>query len=194
MISDRIGISEHFIRAESRVVSAGYADEIEWAKNIPPFEKLTPEQFFEQYVWCVLNLGVREQIMRDEYDKFMETLDVNVIHNRFKKKKRVAVQTGLDNFVRWFGELKCAKDPVKYLHGLPLIGNITKWHLARNIGIDCSKPDRHMERLIAFYHYDSAMALCQEIQQIAPDLKIGVIDLILWRDCNLRTPTPEAHR
>lgn len=186
MKPDRVGICNHFMRAESRVTSAGYEDEIEWVKNIPPFEKCTEQHFFEQYIWCILNLGVREQTMREEYNRFMKTLDINVIHNRFKKKKKEAAQAGIDNFVRWFGELKCAKDPIKYLQTLPLIGNITKWHLARNIGIDCPKPDRHMKRLMAFYHYDSAMALCKEIQEIAPDLKIGVIDLILWRDCNLK--------
>jgi hypothetical protein len=183
---NRVGICEHFIRAESRVESAGYADEIKWVKNIPPFETCTPERFFEQYIWCVLNLGVREQTMRDEYNQFMKTLDVNIIHNRFKKKKQAAAQLAIDNFMRWYGELKCAKDPVAYLQTLPLIGKTTKWHLARNIGIDCVKPDRHLLRLAAFYNYPSPTSLVKEIQVIAPEYKLGVIDLILWRDCNLR--------
>jgi hypothetical protein len=177
------------MRAEDRVISAGYSDEIEWVKNIPPFEKCTPEHFFEQYVWCVLNLGVREQTMREEYNEFMRTLDVSVIHNRFKEKKKTAIATGINKFMRWFGELRCSKDPVSYLQTLPLIGKTTKWHLARNIGIDCPKPDRHMLRLTAFYGYSSAMDLCKEIRVIAPDYNIGTIDLILWRDCNLR-PSP----
>jgi hypothetical protein len=171
------------------VVLAGYEDEIEWVKNILPFENCTPEHFFKQYIWCVLNLGVREQTMRAEYEKFLETLDVNTIHNRFKTKKRLATQAGIDNFVRWFGELKCAKDPIAYLKTLPLIGDTTKWHLARNIGIDCVKPDIHIKRLVAFYGYNSPTEMCKVIQQITPEYKLGVIDLILWRDCNLRQET-----
>jgi hypothetical protein len=38
---------------------------------------------------------------------------------------------------------------LEYLGSLPWIGAITKYHAARNFGVDCVKPDIHLTRLAA---------------------------------------------
>lgn len=146
-------------------------------------ENTAPEQFFEQYVWCVLNAGMKEQVARKIWERYLENLDPLTIGHLGKRK---AIETGLQNYVKWFGELKCAKDPVEYLQTLPWIGPITKYHLARNIGIDCVKPDRHLERLAKQFGYTDPFELCKTIQkEIGGSEMLGTIDLVLWRISNL---------
>jgi hypothetical protein len=176
--------TEFFLMASSKI-ELEYFKEIEYRRE-SSFEKCTPEIFFSEYIYAILNLGMREQAMRPIYDKFMDSLDINDIKTRFPTKQRTAAKAGIDNFVRWFGELKCAKDPVSYLQTLPLIGKTTKWHLAQNIGIDCVKPDRHLIRLSERFGFKTPLEMCEQIKADIGDAeKVSVIDLILWRYCNL---------
>ena len=80
-----------------------------------------------------------------------------------------------------------------YLDTLPMIGPVTRYHLARNIGIDCVKPDRHLIRLASEAGYEmkdpqkGVEAMCRDIQKDIGDAeKLGTIDVVLWRACNLR--------
>jgi hypothetical protein len=174
----------YYQQALERVIRAGYQEEINWCRNIPKFEECTPERFFEQYVWCVLNAGMREQVARKIWEKYLTTLDPLTIGHLGKRK---AIEQGLKEYVNWFGELKCAKDPIEYLVTLPWIGDVTKYHLARNIGFDCVKPDRHLVKIAEHFGYISPYRMCLDIQKSIPQERLGVIDVVLWRDSNLRT-------
>jgi len=78
--------------------------------------------------------------------------------------------------------LKDTNDKVEYVASLPMMGPITKYHLARNIGIDCAKPDRHLQRLAARFGYSDVQTMCGEIAKKS-GYRIGTVDLILWRFC-----------
>jgi len=41
------------------------------------------------------------------------------------------------------------QDPVPTLRSFPYIGGVTAFHLAKNLGADLAKPDRHLSRLAA---------------------------------------------
>lgn len=177
-------ITEFFLKANDRV-GFEYFNEIEFRRTLQ-FDKCTPQLFFSEYIYAILNLGMREQAMRPIYNKFMQSLDINDITTRFKNKQRKAAETAKNEFVRWFGELKCSKDPVKYLESLPLIGKTTKYHLAQNLGIEVVKPDLHLIRLAKESGFKSPLEMCQQIKSDIGDAEpLHVIDLILWRYCNL---------
>ena len=162
-----------------------YHEEIVYIRNLLDngLEKKTAEQFFEQYVWCVLNAGMKEQIARKIWERYLENLDPFVVGHLGKRK---AIETGLKNYVKWFGELKCRKDKIKYLESLPWIGPITKYHLARNIGIDTVKPDRHLVRLSDRFGFKTPLKLCEHVKnEIGGSEKVGLIDLVFWRAANL---------
>ena len=175
-------VLNYFSQALEYVRTNGYEKEVEWCRNIPPSEDCTAETFFEEYVWCVLNAGMKEQVARKIYERFMEHKDPSAIKHL---GKRAAIEQGMKKDIQWLGELKCANDKIEYLQSLPYIGKITKYHLARNIGIDCVKPDRHLVRLAEKFGFDTPYHMCVEIQKTFSDERLGTIDLVLWRYCNL---------
>ena len=177
-------LQEYYKQAQDRVIKAGYQEEIDNIRNIPKFEKCTSDQFFGEYVWCVLSAGMREQTVQKIWDKYFERRDPLVIAHLGKRK---AVVAGSKNYVQWFKELRSSKDPIEYLQTLPYIGKTTKYHLARNIGIDCVKPDRHMVRLGNYFGFENPLEMCLKIQKHISDEKLGTIDYVLWRYCNLRS-------
>lgn len=179
-------IYNHYLRAHNRVVSAGYQSEINWCRDMTDISACTAEKFFEQYVWCVLNAGMKEQVAAKIYARYFETQNPETIGHL---GKRAAIEEGAREYAWWFEELKTNSDKIEYLQSLPWIGPITKYHLARNIGIDCVKPDRHLVRLAKYYGFDSPLKMCEEIQRFVPYERLGTIDVILWRDCNLRGVT-----
>jgi hypothetical protein len=66
------------------------------------------------------------------------------------------------------------------LKELPFIGEITKFHLARNCGqLQFVKPDVHLEKAAKFWHFQSPMEMCETIKEKF-DMPVGLIDLVLW--------------
>lgn len=173
--------TQFFIKANEYLCSHGYEWEIEYVRSIKPLNEQDSITFFREYVWVVLNAGMREQVARNIFNKFMEKMDLDKIRHI---GKRSAIRSAIYEYEKWFEQLQKSENKIEFLDTLPWIGPITKYHLARNIGIDTVKPDRHLVRLAEGYGYKTPLELCQEIQKTIPE-KLGVIDLILWRYCNL---------
>lgn len=145
-------VERHFNSALSFFESAldycikkGYAGEIEYVRNRYFDDSIDADHFLNEYVYVVLNTGMRNQVAEKIYKNLHETgdLDKSVKH----KGKHKAIGLAFENYESWFKELKDAEDKVEYLGSLFFIGNITKYHLARNLGIDVAKPDRHLQRI-----------------------------------------------
>lgn len=174
-------IHKFYYHAYTDLVDNGYESEIDYTDSIPPLEKQSPIQFFNEYVWCVLNAGMREQIARKMYDNYITDYNIHKISHPSKRKAIIHVS---DNYNTYFQQLYTSPDPVAYLETLPWIGGITKYHLARNLGIDVVKPDRHLVRLANAFGYPIAHDMCLDIQR-DNNTRLGTIDFILWRYCNL---------
>jgi len=189
-------ITQVYIDCFSRLIDIPeWRDEIHHVRKTlgRPISEITPDVFFQQYAYVVLCSYWKEQYARKEWEKYFQTGDFNAISNR---RKRAAIAQGLDHAAEWLEQLKKSKEPVEFLDTLPMIGEITKKHLARNLGIDCAKPDRHLIRLAAQSGYGSSNKvseqtkavdrMCLDIHnEIGGSEKIGVIDVVLWRACNL---------
>ena len=72
-----------------------------------------------------------------------------------------------------------AGDKLEWLQTLPWIGGITKYHLAKNFGLQYAKPDVHMQRLANTFG-TTAQELCERIAA-AQGLKVATVDTVLWR-------------
>jgi len=75
---------------------------------------------------------------------------------------------------------------VDYLRQLPFMGPATSFHLAKNLGLDVVKPDRHLVRIAEATGHSTPDELCQEIAREVGD-RVAVVDLVLWRYANLRS-------
>jgi len=142
------------------------------------FSEQTPESFLRQYVFVVLNSGMKNAVAERIFERFMANLDLNVIRHLGKKK---AIETALSNYQAWFKEITKVDNKLAYLGLLPWIGSVTKYHLARNLGLDFAKPDRHLIRLAEKYSYGSdVLRMCRDLAELK-GLRIGTVDVVLWR-------------
>lgn len=167
------------------IVMENHSKEIEWCKNIR-LSDITPWRFYQEYSWVVINSGMKNRVAEGIHSRFWHGFqgeweysdpDFNAVRHQSKNR---ALQTVYQDLATVFNQLKSAPDRLEYLETLPHIGPVTKYHLARNLGIDCAKPDRHLVRIAAFFGYDDVQKFCQEIADKTGD-RIGVVDLIWWR-------------
>src|SRR5260370_2025861 len=79
---------------------------------------------------------------------------------------------------------KIGSDGVEFLRSLPFIGPATSFHLAKNIGLDVVKPDRHLMRICALAGYENPADFCANISTVVGD-RLSVVDLVVWRYATL---------
>lgn len=171
------------------VVDAGYQSEIDWSENLKPCDN--SETFLQEYIWVVLNSGMKNQIARKIYEKVIKALSTGQpIENVFKHKGKVeAINIVILNIKSIFKNYKIIElngkvdEQLHFLESLPYIGKVTKYHLAKNLGIDICKPDRHLVRLAKQY-WMTPQSLCERLSKEI-GLRIATIDIILWRAANL---------
>lgn len=186
-------ITELFLKAEDAVHRAGYSEEIQYFDNLHPFEEQRPCGFVYEYIYVILNSGISAKSAKKIYDRVIKAMETdpenwtNEIPNVPWKKNAIcrAVADGRD----WFELVKAAapEERIKIIRTFPgLGGDALGYHLARNMGIDTVKPDRHLKRLAKRFDYQNPMEMCLDIQaDFTKKLKIGTIDYILWRYCTL---------
>ena len=176
-------IIEFYNQAKQNIIQKGYQKEIDWVEN-RQFNDQNITTFFGEYMYVVINSGMKNQVAEGIYRRAMKAGMSAVGH----PQKRKALELGMKMKEQWFQELKEKKtftEQLEYLETLPFIGPVTKYHLARNLGIDCAKPDRHLVRLAEKYGYDNVQEMCQFISDAVGD-RIGTVDVVLWRYSNLK--------
>ena len=174
------GMKDFFDRAQAHIRYAGYEPEVEYCRQLR-LENFTDWGFMLAYAFVVISSGMKNQVAEKIYERFVDTMDPKVVGH---PGKRLAIAQSLIEYARWFRELKASDDKVAYLETLPWIGPITKYHLARNIGLDVVKPDRHLTRIASRYGYANPDVMCHEIVSEVGE-RVGVVDVILWRYANL---------
>lgn len=175
-----------------------YADELDWANSISPetFRNLRSKQFLSEYCWVVYASGFKvatiESIfpsLRSAFKEFeLESLanmksikPVLAIFNNerkagaFLKGSKLIAKEGFSAFKR-----RLQKEGIDMLEQLPGIGPITKYHLAKNIGLaDEAKPDIWLERAA-----DKCSSTVQELVAFLSErysMSRHAVDVILWR-------------
>ena len=178
MLQDEAGLMQFYTEASGYCIE-NFENEIEWARKIK-FEATTADRFFSEYVWTVLSSGFKVSIAEKIITRvFTNGFHPEVINHRLKRK---AVEQGFEDSQRWFARLKELPNDkrVDYLESLPHIGPVTKYHLARNIGLDFAKPDVHLVRLGKRFGFSDIQQMCGFIAEKTHE-RIGVVDLVLWR-------------
>lgn len=175
---------EHYMQLKLDLISEGYGGELEWIENIQPC--IDADDFAHEATWVILNSGMREQMARQIWNKIKNAwLSGKPTSSAFGHKGKVAAIDFIHkNRQDILNQYECSPEPLEFLESLPFIGKITKYHLAKNLGIDCVKPDRHLVRLAKEYNFDDCFKMCNKISLETGD-KVSMVDMVLWRSANL---------
>jgi hypothetical protein len=176
------GSLEWYLDVKKRVADAGYAGEADWAQFLMPVADA--DTFWSEYAWVVLNSGMKEQIARKIWNRVRPVVEAGQSAATVfgHKGKAAAIDHVWANRERLLAEYQAAADKVEWCETLPWIGGITKWHLAKNYGHDCAKPDRHLVRI--FGSAADAFAHCARLSIETGD-RIATVDVVIWRAANL---------
>ncbi len=200
-----IGLYYH---AYNYCLSAGIEkDRLDWVKCLPYPEGITDKYFLGELAWCVFNAGMKEELIRRKWPALQEAFrffSVNMVRLSAAKVRREAlmiinhpgkVEAVITAARRIFAEgpigaklaVMTIEEALAYLQTFPFIGPVTRYHLARNIGFDVVKPDRHIVRITEFFGYDDCDAFVGEIAAQVLEPK-GHVDFILWQWLALAGP------
>lgn len=194
--------ADHLVRSyldiKRRLVDSGWADEIDWQDDLD-FQAVTESDFLRETAWVVLSAGMAERVIQVKFPMITEAFcgwssaDAIVEDRRAVRRKALGVfnheaKIGSILEIAWtvskagFPRMKecIAHEREQFLAKLPYVGPVTALHLAKNLGLDVAKPDRHLVRIAEAAGYDSAAALCSRIADIVGD-RVSVVDLVLWR-------------
>jgi hypothetical protein len=172
-----------FRELNRKVVEAGFEKEIYWQEHVS--ECADASEFAWNAVWVIISSGMNNQIARTIESRIVDAWnDCKPLDTAFKHKGKVkAIKYILDNSEKLFEHYLEADDKLSYLETLPFIGTITKYHLAKNLGEDVVKPDRHLIR-IAKNEGKTPDQLCSELAS-QMGCKKATVDIIIWRAANL---------
>lgn len=179
--------AKEYFNFKQALVDEGYADEIAWQTDLQP--ATDPIVFRDEAVWVILNSGMKEQIARIIHKRIWDTVKAGGdISTAFKHEGKVkAIKIILNNYEQLFKDYSnCPdSDKIQFLQCIPFIGPITCFHLAKNLGLDCVKPDRHLVRIAKKYGVGADPAgYCKYLSGLTGD-KVSVVDIVLWRAANL---------
>lgn len=179
-------LPEEYLDLKAALLEAGYAEEIDWAETVGPPKDA--ENFFWEYGWVVVNSGMKNQVAATIWRRIKEALSCGLpvsavfFHPGKSKALQEVFHKKEDLFHEYLAQPQEAK--VHWLEKLPWIGRKTKYHLAKNFGLDFCKPDRHLVRIANMYG-KTPDELCSGLAQATGD-RIGTVDLVIWRAANLR--------
>lgn len=173
--------AERYVELRGRLCDLGYGSEIEWSRTVPKVSD--PLAFWCEYAWVVLNSGMRAQVAVGIWARVRPCVLAGESAGKvFGHKGKAA---GIDHVFahrdRLLAEYLAAENKIEWLRELPWVGDITKWHLAKNFGHDCAKPDRHLVRIAGA---EGVNELCVRLSRQTGD-RVATVDLVIWRAANL---------
>lgn len=156
-------------------------DDIEWSEGLS--EPQAAADFASEAIFVICNSGMKNTVARGIYKRVMEAIDRgDSASTAFGHVgKAAAIDTIWRDRHTLFGRYLVADDKVEFCASLPWIGNITKYHLAKNFGANVAKPDVHLQRL-ADREGTTAQALCERLAA-ATGYRAATVDVVLWRAC-----------
>ena len=145
-------------------------------------------EFFRQYSWVVISANLSNKAALKIFDNVIYAIKIGnstrSVFNHDKKASAIEYIFKHRNEVfDKYNKIKNVNEKLYFLNTLPWIGPTNRYHLARNLGLDVCKPDRHLKR-IADYYNTTPDKLCQKLSNESGD-RIGVVDYVIWRAGNL---------
>jgi len=199
-----------FFQIEKHLIESGIGEDKDSFETIkkrllkPPV--LNAEKFAQECIYVILAGGFRQKIAKKKFGEIMNYINgggeiseknlLKIFGNVNKIRAIIKIWNNKENFRDGFYKLKTEDEKLNYLGKLPHIGEITKNHLARNLGINKVKYDVWIQRLAialgksnlkeGFPLNEDVKILCDKMfAQIekTTGLSKGYIDVVLWKAC-----------
>lgn len=166
-----------------RELGAVAQDDIAWAQGAKP--PADAESFAREVIFVICNSGMRYTVARGIFERCIYALATGgPVSSVFGHKGKAAaiekVWAEREQLLAQFLATP-AEQRLEFLQTLPWIGGITKYHLAKNFGLDVAKPDVHLQRL-ADREGCTPQALCERLAR-ETGLRVAAVDTVLWRAC-----------
>jgi len=194
---DHLGLARAYLLAKRQVIARGFEREIAWQEEAS-LRQVTPTVFVQEAAWVVLCAGMRESVVRNRFlqlgDAFERWAPERIAHNTSSCRRRalrlfnhaakvnaivdIAVDVALQGVEPFLRGME-AEGPT-FLSRLPFIGDVTCFHLAKNLGFATAKPDRHLQRMARALGFAGAQALCEAIADVLAE-PVQVVDIVMWR-------------
>ena len=194
---------DQYVEAKDIIINEGFVAELDWQHDLK-LETNTENCFLREAAWVILNSGMRETTIRSKFEEISTAfLNFESATNIISKAEQCRAKA-LDCF-RHVGKIDAilslafrvhikGYDSIKnsigfygihYLQSFDFIGPATSYHLAKNIGLQVSKPDRHLCRVADATGFKSVEDMCKQISLLTGD-SIPVVDLVIWRFATIR--------
>lgn len=170
----------------------------------------SPDEFAKEVFYVICVAGFRQETAKKMCKKVIDYIDqhqnpifeelIKIYGNVNKVKAIIEVWNNRKELQSQFYKLSTPDDKLEFLSKLPHIGNITKFHIARNLGINFVKYDIWIQRLgvalygdIEYVEKVSNSKLNPKIKEMCDKMftdlemqineKTGYIDVVLWKAC-----------
>jgi len=194
---------DKYVSARAHVINNGYEPEIDWqaSRNV---SRIDEQEFLREAAWVILNGGMRESVVRTKFPAISSAFydfesSLTIVENRrrcvergiasFNHPKKleaivgVACRIALEGFETVKGAT--TRYGSSFLRSFDYIGPVTSKHLAKNLGVAESKPDRHLQRIAEALQFSDVATLCSELSNLSGD-SVPVVDVVMWRFATLR--------
>lgn len=193
---------DRYVSARAVVIDCGYEAEMEW-QGRANVDSVTESEFLREAAWVILNSGMREAVVRKAFPNIEEAYFNFSCSSAIVEKRQECISNAADVFshlgklaaivgvafrvnIEGFHTVKgaLAHYGVQYLRSFDFLGPATSRHLAKNLGVSTSKPDRHLKRIAATTGFGSVSGLCRTLSEWSGDSE-SVVDLVMWRFATL---------
>jgi hypothetical protein len=193
-----MSIFKFYDKARREIDRCGYATEVLWQASRCP-ENVSESFFLREAAWVIYCSGFRESTVRKYFNAISlcfcdweSAVEITVnselcimsaasVFNNVLKHRAVAEIASIiagcqfSNF-----KVQLLRNPLVVLQALPYIGKVTSVHLAKNIGFDFAKPDRHLLRIGSVFGYSCVQKMCDDVSRHSGD-SVKVVDIVFWR-------------
>lgn len=201
-MKNRNQLVDLYLMAKELIIKEGFAEEIDWQTDIH-FSHINESYFLKEAAWVVLSSGMKELVIRKRFPAISAAFyhwrsSIRIIKNKEKCRKHALLlfrheqkinaiitiaykisKNGFDSFKNCI-----QNEGIRFIQTMPFMGPATSYHLAKNIGLDVAKPDRHLLRIASVTGYNNPQNLCEDISSSVGD-RIAVVDLVMWRFATL---------
>lgn len=199
-MSERIAHIYYDIKEE--LINSGFAEEIDWQYDIST-RTIDESSFLRETAWVILSSGFYEGTIRKIFpaisDAFFNWSCAKKIFNNsaqcielamghFNNKRKIRSIAKAADIIHSVTLSTIVNDLHAYgpssLKIFPHIGDITCYHLAKNLGYNTPKPDRHLANISNLFGYDDTFDFCDTLNEITGD-PTQEIDIVFWRYANI---------